>query len=151
MDNSQQDVSENIQVGSGNDMSATVQLECDPSRKEKMVNNNQDVSENSQVGLSTESTYTAQVGSVLSVKKKVYQCETCSYTTSRIFNLKRHNKLPCSEPKSRKKNVYVCGRCGYKTTRSSNLKRHKLSERCQHRHRFTEIFWEGPWCVYSTQ
>ena len=71
MDNSQQDVSEHIQVGSGNDMSATVQLECDPPRKEKMDNNNQDVSENSQVGLSTESTYTAQVGSVQSVKNKI--------------------------------------------------------------------------------
>ena len=100
MNNSEQDVSENIQVGSGNDMSATAQLVCNSSRKEKMDNNNQDVSENSQVGLSTESTYTAQVGSDQPVRKKIYQCETCSYTTNRKFDLKRHNKTPCSGSKS---------------------------------------------------
>ena len=151
MDNTEQDVSENIQAGSANDMLATDQFEFDPSRKEQMDNNNQDVSENSQICLTSVVPATAIVGSGQSVRKKIYQCETCSYTTNRKFDLKRHNKTPCSGSKSGEKNAYECGRCGYKTTWSSNLKRHKLSERCQHRHRFTEIFWEGPWCVYSTQ
>ena len=85
--------------------------------------------------------------------KPLHECRFCGYSTPRSNDLKRHkcrNSTKCYAVKRNGETLYECGRCGYSTRRSSDLKRHKLGRRCRRRHRFTEDFWEGPWCVYST-
>ena len=85
--------------------------------------------------------------------KTLHECRLCGYSTTRSNDLKRHkcrNSSKCYAVESNGKTLYECDRCGYSTRRSRDLKRHKLGKRCQRRHRFTEVFWEGPWCVYST-
>ena len=85
--------------------------------------------------------------------KTLHECRLCGYSTTRSNDLKRHkcrNSSKCYAVESNGKTLFECDRCGYSTRRSRDLKRHKLGKRCQRRHRFTEVFWEGPWCVYST-
>ena len=86
--------------------------------------------------------------------KTLHECRLCGYSTTRSNDLKSvhkcRNSSKCYAVKSNGKTLYECGRCEYSTKWSSNLKRHKLGKGCQRRHRFTEVFWEGPWCVYST-
>ena len=86
-------------------------------------------------------------------EKSLYECRLCGYSTPRSNDLKRHkcrNSTKCYAVKRNGKTLYECARCEYSTSRSSDLKRHKLGRRCQRRHRFMEVFWEGPWSVYST-
>ena len=87
-------------------------------------------------------------------EKTLHECRKCGYSTTRSNNLKRHkcrNSTKCGVVKSNNKILHECGRCGYSTIRLRDLKRHKLGKNCQRRHRFTEVFWEGAWCVYSTE
>ena len=86
-------------------------------------------------------------------EKTLHECRLCGYSTTRSNDLKRHkcrHFTKCGAVKRGGRILYECGRCEYSTSRSSDLKRHKLGRRCRRRHQFTEVFWEGPWCVYST-